>query len=69
MHHFLEPIGSYPRGTQEQTIMQEMTSEEEFPRRETEIDVGRRVEEGEKPEGDWRTETGERGTPGVPRQP
>ncbi|KAJ1157720.1 hypothetical protein NDU88_010420 [Pleurodeles waltl] len=47
-----QPISPYPRGTRERTGIPEITSEEEFPGEETEIDVGRRVEESEKPEGD-----------------
>ncbi|KAJ1171894.1 hypothetical protein NDU88_003751 [Pleurodeles waltl] len=65
-HHFPKPISSYPRGTRERTIM---TLEEEFPIGETERDVGRCVETPDKPEGVLRTETGEKGTPGVPGEP
>ncbi|KAJ1174523.1 hypothetical protein NDU88_006344 [Pleurodeles waltl] len=63
------PISPYPRGTQERIGIPEITSEEEFPGEETEIDVGRRVEESEKPEGDLRWKTEEREMPGEPGEP
>ncbi|KAJ1100590.1 hypothetical protein NDU88_005671 [Pleurodeles waltl] len=46
-----------------------MSSEKEFPGEGTEIDVGRRAGASEKPEGDLRSKTAERETPGEPREP
>ncbi|KAJ1196323.1 hypothetical protein NDU88_000194 [Pleurodeles waltl] len=68
-HHLPEPTSPYPRGSRERTGISEMTSEEEFPGEETEINEGRRTGESEKPEGDLRSKTAERETTGEPREP